>query len=349
MESDRHGSTAKLSEQDWLRLGELRQSFLQRDGTQEYWRGPHDLELYEATFAQRIAWKWRAALDEMRLKGYAPREGSVVDWGCGSGIAAREFMRAFPQESGGHFHFHDRNPHCEAFAAQRLSQAAPRARVTTGACPVAEAAEVVLVSHVLGELDAAQLDRLLDWVRGAAALVWVESGDRATSRALGGIRERLLDVFQVIAPCTHREACGALAPGNERNWCHFFTAPDPLVFKSAHWRSFSHELSIDLRSVPYSFLALCRPDRFDPAPGCTRVLGRPRLQKGRALLDGCDTTGLRERMLLARLSKEQFRTLERFDTRRLLYRWTESEGRIRSIETGPLGAEGTLPGPRDEA
>ena len=45
---------------DWLRLAELRESFLAAEGgraADSYWRSRRDFELYDATFAARIGWK----------------------------------------------------------------------------------------------------------------------------------------------------------------------------------------------------------------------------------------------------------------------------------------------------
>lgn len=56
-----------LSRQDRHVLERLRQRFLQAlPHRTPYWTNKRELELYHATFAQRIGWKWRAVLDELR-------------------------------------------------------------------------------------------------------------------------------------------------------------------------------------------------------------------------------------------------------------------------------------------
>ena len=71
-------------------LVRLRQGFLSGTaGTQDYWRGTEDLDLYERTFAQRIGWKWDAVLGELEGRGWMPPSRTLVDWGCGTGIASR--------------------------------------------------------------------------------------------------------------------------------------------------------------------------------------------------------------------------------------------------------------------
>ncbi len=328
-----------FSEADWERLAQMRQGFLERATEANYWKSRRDLQLYEATFAQRIAWKWRAVLAELRGRGFVPQPGPVLDWACGTGVAARELLSPWPTGAAPLIHFHDRASLAEEFAKTRLLQVAPTARVTTGPVPETMEPSVLLISHALSELQPIHLAGLIELARRSLAVVWIEPGDHDTSRQLGAVRETLRQDLDLVGPCTHSEACGALTPENARNWCHFFAAPDPSVFRSAHWRSFSKELSIDLRSVPYSYIALCRKGTFTQASGCARVLGKPRLQKGRAMLDVCDQRGLRESMLLERLSKPHFKALESFDSRALVFRWEEAGGRVQSIFEGPEGKE----------
>jgi hypothetical protein len=71
------------------RLRVLRERFLNRTaGAEDYWRTAEDLALYDATFADRIGWKWDAVLRELTLRGWAPRSRHVLDWGCGTGSPA---------------------------------------------------------------------------------------------------------------------------------------------------------------------------------------------------------------------------------------------------------------------
>jgi hypothetical protein len=123
-----------------------------------------------------------------------------------------------------------------------------------------------------------------------------------------------LDAFSVVAPCTHSERCGALRGDPERVWCHFFGEPAPEAFTDGRWAELGRELGIDLRSLPYSFVALARHDAAAPqslAPGVVRLLGRPRMQRGRALLDTCDAAGVREEVLLQRLDRSLYKALDR--------------------------------------
>lgn len=297
--------------EDWARLAELREAFLAAEGaktTESYWRSRRDFELYDATFAERIGWKWDAVLRELALRGRMPRGRSVVDWGCGTGVASRRFLAA----SGGteKIYLVDRSKQAAWFARDTLVAASPKLQVTLHAPAADEPIDVLLASHVLGELDPSTRAEFLALALRANAVLLVEPGTHAVSRVLGAVREELLEHFDVLAPCTHSLSCGALAPGREGDWCHFFARPPAEAFTSAFWRRFSDELGIDLRALPYSFLALRRKgERLEPRGA--RVLGRPRLLKGRALLEVCDASGLATRTLFERDAKKLFKRLDR--------------------------------------
>ena len=97
---------------------------------------------------------------------------------------------------------------------------------------------------MLNELAAADRDALLQLAARAEAVLWVEPGTHADSRALGAVREQLREAFTVVAPCVHTDACGVLAPGCERHWCHNFAAPPPGLLAQAHWAEFARRLGI---------------------------------------------------------------------------------------------------------
>jgi hypothetical protein len=231
-----------------------------------------------------------------------PHGGTFVDFGCGTGIATRMVLERVESRR---VHLLDRSPEAARFAAGRVAESSARVEIVLEAPRPDEPIDVLLASHVLDELDERGRDELLALARRARILVWVEAGSLATSRALSAIRDELLDVFDVLAPCTHRESCPALR--SERDWCHFFAKPPAEVFTSAGWRRFATELGLDLRSLPYSFVALRRGEKLEH--GGARVLGRPRVLKGRAVIDVCDASGLHARTLLERTDRDLFRRL----------------------------------------
>src|SRR4051812_33536871 len=89
------GSTHTRAELQALR--ELRERFLaSRPAEGGYWRSREELALYDRTFAQRIGWKWDAVLRELKARGWQPESRTVLDWGCGSGVAGRRVLAAWP-------------------------------------------------------------------------------------------------------------------------------------------------------------------------------------------------------------------------------------------------------------
>lgn len=303
---------------DWDRLDQLRRAFLEGTaGRRDYWDSDAALEAYDATFAQRIGWKWDFVLHELRRAGWTPPGGPLLDWGCGTGLATRAFLDHFGASAVSRVTFFDRSARATDFAARRARQRFPDLPVATGA----EAAPaLVLLSHVLTELQPRQVAELLSELRAATSILWVEPGTCEASLALIAIRERLRPELPPVAPCLHREPCGILAPGNEPHWCHFFATPPPSVFTDPFWARFGRRLGIDLRSVPLSYLVLDRrgPDRPPRAPEQVRVLGRPLPQKAEVRFLGCDASGVREHVFSRRAypgiwrsaRKDRFATLQ---------------------------------------
>jgi hypothetical protein len=160
---------------------------------------------------------------------------------------------------------------------------------------------------VLDELEAPELEELARRAEACAAVLWVEPGSRGTSRRLGELRARFLGTHDVLAPCTHQAGCGALA--RDDAWCHSFARPPREVFTSGAWSEFARELGIDLRSLPDSVRALARRGDFPLGGPAARLLGRPRLSRGRAELEVCDAAGVHARDFLQRTDKALFARL----------------------------------------
>lgn len=85
--------------------------------------------------------------------------------------------------------------------------------------------------------------------------------------------------------------------------------------------------------MPYSFLALRR--KGEPLePRGVRVLGRPKVLRGRALLEVCDASGLATRTLFERDAKKLFKRLDR--SGELLLADVRCDGE-RILEFRPIG------------
>lgn len=296
------------------RLRAIREVLLGMEGRPDgapapaYWGDPEALRLYDEVFAARIGWKWDAALDEALERFAAPLEPrTIVDFATGTGVAAARVLERIPAPE--RVVLVDRDAGAREFARERLAADFPgvefEARDSVGAARF----DLALASHVLDELDAEEERVLEGLLRGARAVLWVEPGSKRTSRRLSAARDRMLDEFEPVAPCPHRERCGILAEDRTRDWCHFFARPPAEVHTTARWTQIGKELRLDLRSLPYSFIALDR-EAPRPAPG-RRVLGRPRLQRGRALIDLCGPEGVESTQLLQREHKDLFKAIKK--------------------------------------
>jgi hypothetical protein len=115
---------------DWVALDRLRDTFLagKPSGT-NYWTSRSDLENYDFTFAQRIAWKWDAVLRELKLRGWTPPRGPLLDWGCGSGIAGRRVVEFFDERTFDGLRVFDRSSLAMEFGAEKAREAFPSLRV----------------------------------------------------------------------------------------------------------------------------------------------------------------------------------------------------------------------------
>lgn len=297
------------SDIDWTALQRLRRTFLVPPAAGgDYWQSESDLASYDATFAQRIGWKWDYVLEELQRRGWSPPPGELLDWGCGSGIASRAFLDRYGIAAVSALNLWDRSSLAMAFAAKRARAKYPGLTVRTGLIPTPV---ILLVSHVLTELTPEQIQSLADFATTAQTVIWVEPGTYDASLTLIAVRERLRANLNVVAPCTHSERCGILAPENERHWCHHFAKPPPTVFTDRNWSQFANLTGIDLRDLPLSFLALDRrPGPALPA-AATRVLGHPRVYKPHALLLSCNASGVSERKLSKRALPEKFRQLKK--------------------------------------
>lgn len=329
-----------MNEIDWRALKRLRAKFLEgRAGEGDYWQAESDLASYDATFAQRIGWKWDYVLAELARRGWSPPGGELLDWGCGSGIAGRAFLDHFGIGAVTALRVWDRSTLAMQFAARRAREKYPALKVEPGLGMFSVPAQTVerrastrreagdgaqparpetaappftlLLSHILTELAPEPTEALLRLAATAQSVLWVEPGTHEVSRALIVIRERLRNQLSVVAPCTHQEACGLLAAGNERHWCHHFASPPPGLFTDSAWSRFANLLGIDLRDLPLSFLVLDRRPAPTLPAGATRILGHPRIYKPHALLLSCDASGVCERKLTQRALPAEFKQLKK--------------------------------------
>ena len=320
------------SEIDWPALDRLRAGFLAGPAAgASYWQSPGDLASYDFTYGERIGWKWDAVLAELRLRGWRPAARTVLDWGCGSGIAGRRVLGGFGDSAGfTHLHLWDRSPLAVDFATAAararfpaLTVAPAPADLLHGTAPVG----LLVISHVLNELTPAARTELDGLIVRAESVLWVEPGTHAVSRELGTLREILRARFTVVAPCTHAGTCGVFAPDHARDWCHFFAPPPSEIFATPDWVKFGQRAGIDLRSLPYSFFALDRSPASPAPSGLSRIIGRPEHFKPYARFLNCDATGLAELELPKRADPALYKQLDRTKAP-LVYRWRRDGSKV---------------------
>lgn len=305
-------------------LARLRERFL--TGTAvggAYWRTEEELALYDATFAERIGWKWDAVLEDLTLREWQPQARHLIDFGCGSGVAHRRVIARWPQFESSTLV--DVSPLALRYAAGRLANERPGIVLKTGIPAEVQPGTLLLVSHVLNELDAVAREKLLRLARQADEVIWVEAGTHADSRALIAIREELRSAFAVIAPCPHQSVCGMLAPEAAQHWCHHFARVPSWVFQDGGWAQFSRDLGIDLNTLPYSYLALTK-ELGRSVNGNTRIIGRPREAKGRMEVLACREEGVADVTLQKRDAPEVFKALKK-DRADSLQRWRVEDGK----------------------
>jgi hypothetical protein len=326
------------AELDWTLLGRHRERFLgggPSDGP--YWASAADLAGYDLTYGERIGWKWDAVLDELVMRGWKPSRGIVLDWGCGSGIAGRRVIGRFGPVSFGSLAVWDHSQLAVDFAEEKARKDFPGLSVAAATTDFLEGGEpiaLLVISHVLNELQPSDLEQVRALVARARAVIWTEPGSHDISRSLGLLRDEWARAFQIVAPCTHANACPILMPGNERHWCHHFAAPPSGIFADSNWVKFGQRAGIDLRSLPYSFFALDRGG-YAGESGLSRVIGRPEHFKPYARLLNCDASGLAELLVMKRDNRALCKELEK-SKRPLVYKWTRDGAKI---------LEGSVPQP----
>jgi hypothetical protein len=338
------------AELDWAALDRLRNRFLSGTANAEsYWTSPGDLASYDFTYGERIGWKWDQVLRELRLRGWRPSQRQIFDWGCGSGTAGRRVLSALGAANFDRLTLWDHSPVATDFAASAAREKFPALEITQATPSFLESSESVgllVISHVLNELSTDALVGLKNLVARADEVLWVEPGTHATSRQLSALRDEFLPLFRLVAPCTHQNACPALALGRERDWCHFFAPPPSEIFANSDWVKFGQRAGIDLRSLPYCFLAMARarPPGDDPsaaisaadAEPLSRIIGRPEHFKPYVRWLNCDASGLADLEMAKRTDPALYKQLDRTKSP-LVCRWQRDGNKVRG---GELIADG---------
>ncbi|GHF81425.1 small ribosomal subunit Rsm22 family protein [Streptomyces thermodiastaticus] len=171
-----------------------------------------------------------------------------------------------------------------------------RARI--GAALTLDAADLVTVSYVLGELTEADRAAVTDAAAAAAhAVVIVEPGTPDGYARVLAARDRLIAAgFQVAAPCPHSGAC-PIAPGTD--WCHFAAR----VSRSSLHRQVKGG-SLPYEDEKFSYVAATR---LPVTPAAARVVRKPQIRKGQVLLDLCEAGERLSRFTVTKRHGERYR------------------------------------------
>ncbi|ATC65382.1 hypothetical protein CMV30_16315 [Nibricoccus aquaticus] len=325
------------SDLDWPALDRLRDGFLSGSAANgPYWRSLSDLASYDFTYAERVGWKWDAVLAELRRRNWTPPSRTLLDWGCGSGIAGRRALSAFGAENFDTLQVWDHSPLARQFATAAAKENFPTLSVSEFSPFTPHSSPfTLLLSHVLNELPAPARSELFALIDRADAVIWIEPGTHAVSRDLASVRDRLRADFDLVAPCTHALDCPLFTAANERHWCHYFAPAPSGIYADSNWVKFGQRAGVDLRSLPYSVLVLerknLRPASAPLPPDASRVLGRLRVHKAHTDLLACDATGLHDLKLFKRTDPALHKQLDR-NPPTPLYRFAREEEKITAAQ-----------------
>jgi ribosomal protein RSM22 (predicted rRNA methylase) len=232
---------------------------------------------------------------------------SLLDVGAGPGTASWAASEAFSSLQ--RFTLLDANSAVRALALElgrgsvRLSEITYRAGEAKAALADSEAADLVVASYMIGEINDAERSVLasLMWAKTRDTLLLVEPGTPAGYARILAVREQLIAVgAHVAAPCPHDGKCPLTAP----DWCHF---TQRLPRSRAHKQIKGVELPFE--DEKFSYIALTRaPVALRPA----RVLAQPIVAKVAVTTKLCTDQGL-ARVIAPRRDKMTYARFRKYD------------------------------------
>jgi ribosomal protein RSM22 (predicted rRNA methylase) len=224
------------------------------------------------------------ALREIR-PDFAPTR--LLDVGAGPGTATWAAAEAFPSLTD--FTLLDANGALRTLAldlfhaSSRLASVQYAHREARVALAAAEAADLVVASYMIGEIDDAERCALAElmWAKTRDTLLVIEPGTPAGYARILALRAQLIAAgAHVAAPCPHDGTCPLIAP----DWCHF---TQRLPRSQAHRHIKGAELPFE--DEKFAYVALTRaPVAQHPA----RVLAQPDVTKVEVTAKLCTPDGL---------------------------------------------------------
>jgi len=225
---------------------------------------------------------------------------SLVDVGGGTGAAAWAAVAAYPSITA--ITVLDRVDGALRLGADLARSATSaalrnatwqRAMLPAGFPPAGSPADLVTMSYVLGELDGADRQALVDRAAAAGgAVVIVEPGTPAGYARILATRDQLLALgHAVVAPCPHQLACPLGGPvGGPRgagDWCHFGARVNRTAL---HRRIKGADLPYEDEKFSYVATVPAVAATIDADPEA-RVIRRPAQRKGLVALRLCRPDG----------------------------------------------------------
>jgi len=224
------------------------------------------------------------ALTEIR-PDFAPR--SLLDVGAGPGTATWAAAEAWSSLQD--FALLDANRALHDLALEfsnestRLREIDYRLGDARAVLAKTDAADLVIASYVIGEMDEIEQRTLADlmWSKTRDTLLVVEPGTPAGYARIIALRAQLIAAAaHVAAPCPHDGACPLQSP----DWCHF---TQRLPRSQAHRQIKGAELPFE--DEKFSYVALTRvPVAIRPA----RVLAQPTVGKVEVTAKLCTRDGV---------------------------------------------------------
>jgi ribosomal protein RSM22 (predicted rRNA methylase) len=224
------------------------------------------------------------ALCEIR-PDFAPK--TLLDIGAGPGTATWAAAETF--SSLADFMSVDANTALRTLALDLFGKSSrlPGVRYTPGDARAslagAEAADLVIASYLIGEMDDTERTALADqlWAQTRDTLLIVEPGTPAGYARIIALRAQLIALgAHVAAPCPHDGRCPLAAP----DWCHF---TQRLPRSRAHKALKSAELPFEDEKFAYVALTRTAIARHPP-----RVLAQPEVSKVEVMAKLCTSGGL---------------------------------------------------------
>ena len=210
---------------------------------------------------------------------------SLLDVGGGPGTATWAAAEAFPSLQS--FALIDANDALCKLALELAQQGGRRIAYERGEARAllakAEAADLVVASYVIGEMNDAQQTALaaLMWEKARDTLLVIEPGTPAGYARIIALRAQLIEAgAHVAAPCSHDGPCPLTAP----DWCHF---TQRLQRSRTHKQVKGAEVPFE--DEKFCYVALTRTP-IDQRP--SRVLAQPTVGKVEVTAKLCTPDGL---------------------------------------------------------